>query len=88
MNNLFTIVQLISADGWRHISARTAANVAAVVLRGDRSSSIDQSGTFNLGDRTVKRLGYGAMQLGGPGVFGPPKRRDAALAVLRGGEWR
>ena len=46
-------------------------------------SSIDQSGTFNLGDRTVKRLGYGAMQLAGPGVFGPPKHRDAALAVLR-----
>jgi pyridoxine 4-dehydrogenase len=46
-------------------------------------SSIDQSGTFTLGDRTVKRLGYGAMQLAGPGVFGPPRDRDAALAVLR-----
>jgi pyridoxine 4-dehydrogenase len=46
-------------------------------------SSIDQSGTFTLGDRAVKRLGYGAMQLAGPGVFGPPKDRDAALAVLR-----
>ena len=46
-------------------------------------SSIDQSGTFTLGDRTVKRLGYGAMQLAGPGVFGPPKDHDAALAVLR-----
>jgi pyridoxine 4-dehydrogenase len=31
----------------------------------------------------VKRLGYGAMQLAGPGVFGPPKDHDAALAVLR-----
>lgn len=39
--------------------------------------------TFNLGDRTVNRIGYGAMQLAGPGVFGPPKDRDAALAVLR-----
>ena len=39
--------------------------------------------TFPLGDRTVNRLGYGAMQLAGPGVFGPPKDRDAALAVLR-----
>ncbi len=38
---------------------------------------------FTLGSRTVKRLGYGAMQLAGPGVFGPPKDRDAALAVLR-----
>lgn len=46
-------------------------------------SSIDKAGTFVLGDRTVKRLGYGAMQLAGPGVFGPPKDHDAALAVLR-----
>jgi pyridoxine 4-dehydrogenase len=46
-------------------------------------SSIDRCGTFTLGDRTVKRLGYGAMQLAGPGVFGPPKDRAAALAVLR-----
>ena len=46
-------------------------------------SSIDQSGTFNLGDRAVKRLGYGAMQLAGPGVFGPPRDHDAAIAVLR-----
>lgn len=46
-------------------------------------SIIDQSGTFTLGDRSVKRLGYGAMQLAGPGVFGPPKDHDAAIAVLR-----
>ncbi len=46
-------------------------------------SSIDQSGSFTLGDRKVKRLGYGAMQLAGPGVFGPPKDHDTALAVLR-----
>jgi aryl-alcohol dehydrogenase-like predicted oxidoreductase len=46
-------------------------------------SVIDQTGTFPLGDRIVKRLGYGAMQLAGPGVFGPPRDRDAALAVLR-----
>ncbi|MDQ0570385.1 pyridoxine 4-dehydrogenase [Variovorax paradoxus] len=39
--------------------------------------------TFTLGDRAVRRLGYGAMQLAGPGVFGPPKDREAALAVLR-----
>jgi aryl-alcohol dehydrogenase-like predicted oxidoreductase len=36
-----------------------------------------------LGERTVNRMGYGAMQLAGPGVFGPPKDRDAAIAVLR-----
>ncbi|MER8554432.1 aldo/keto reductase family oxidoreductase [Mesorhizobium sp. M0976] len=46
-------------------------------------SSVDQSGTFILGDRKVRRLGYGAMQLAGSGVFGPPKDHDAALAVLR-----
>ncbi len=46
-------------------------------------SIIDQAGTFKLGDRTVKRLGYGAMQLAGPGVFGPPNDRDAAIRVLR-----
>ena len=46
-------------------------------------SIIDQSGTFTLGDRAVRRLGYGAMQLAGPHVFGPPKDHDAALAVLR-----
>lgn len=46
-------------------------------------SDTNQGGTFTLGDRTVNRLGYGAMQLAGPGVFGPPRDRDAALAVLR-----
>jgi pyridoxine 4-dehydrogenase len=46
-------------------------------------SALGQAGTFRLGDRTVKRLGYGAMQLAGRGVFGPPKDRAAAIAVLR-----
>jgi len=46
-------------------------------------STLDLSGTFALGDRIVKRLGYGAMQLAGPGVFGPPRDHDAAVAVLR-----
>ncbi len=41
------------------------------------------SPTYKLGDRVVNRLGYGAMQLAGPGVFGPPKDHAAALAVLR-----
>src|ERR1700677_876078 len=43
----------------------------------------DKSGTFRLGTHAVRRLGYGAMQLAGPGVFGPPKDPGAALAVLR-----
>ncbi|MBV8577125.1 MAG: aldo/keto reductase family oxidoreductase [Acetobacteraceae bacterium] len=41
------------------------------------------TGTALLGDREVRRMGYGAMQLAGPGVFGPPKDHDAAIAVLR-----
>ena len=40
-------------------------------------------GTWRLGDLTVTRFGYGAMQLAGPGVMGPPADRDGALAVLR-----
>src|SRR6185295_15402527 len=46
-------------------------------------SSVEGSGTFRLGDVLVKRLGYGAMQLSGPGIFGPPRDRKTALAVLR-----
>jgi aryl-alcohol dehydrogenase-like predicted oxidoreductase len=46
-------------------------------------TDISKAGSFALGGRSVKRLGYGAMQLAGPGVFGPPKDRDGALAVLR-----
>jgi aryl-alcohol dehydrogenase-like predicted oxidoreductase len=46
-------------------------------------ANLGNVGNFRLGDRAVKRLGYGAMQLAGPGVFGPPKDRDGALAVLR-----
>jgi pyridoxine 4-dehydrogenase len=44
---------------------------------------ISKAGTFALGGRVVQRLGYGAMQLAGPGVFGPPKDRNSAVAVLR-----
>src|SRR4051812_46181214 len=46
-------------------------------------TDIAKAGTFHLGDRHVNRMGYGAMQLPGPGVFGPPRDRDTALAVLR-----
>ncbi|RYG85088.1 oxidoreductase, partial [bacterium] len=44
---------------------------------------LDTVGTHALGARRVKRLGYGAMQLAGPGVFGPPRDRAQAVAVLR-----
>ena len=46
-------------------------------------SSVTQSGQYQLGDREVYRLGYGAMQLAGPGVFGPPKDPDMAVRVLQ-----
>ena len=39
--------------------------------------------TFTLGDREVSRIGYGAMQLAGPGVFGPVKDEARAIRVLR-----
>ncbi len=46
-------------------------------------NDIRAAATFPLGDRIVKRIGYGAMQLAGPGVFGPPKDHDTSIAVLR-----
>jgi pyridoxine 4-dehydrogenase len=46
-------------------------------------TDISKAGRFALGTRSVKRLGYGAMQLAGPGVFGPPKNPQEAVAVLR-----
>jgi aryl-alcohol dehydrogenase-like predicted oxidoreductase len=45
--------------------------------------SVDRAGTFRLGEASVRRMGYGAMQLAGPGVFGPPRDKAEALAVLR-----
>jgi pyridoxine 4-dehydrogenase len=46
-------------------------------------TDISKAGTFRLGDRDVNRMGYGAMRLSGPGIFGPPKDREQAIAVLR-----
>ena len=45
-------------------------------------SSVEPS-AFRLGDRLVRRLGYGAMRLSGPGIFGPPSDPKTAVAVLR-----
>lgn len=45
--------------------------------------NINKTGPFTLGTRTVNRVGYGAMQLAGEGVFGPPNDRAGAVAVLR-----
>jgi aryl-alcohol dehydrogenase-like predicted oxidoreductase len=46
-------------------------------------TDIETAGTHTLGAFTVKRMGYGAMQLAGPGVFGPPRDRDMAIRVLQ-----
>ena len=46
-------------------------------------TSSQLGGTYTMGDLEVTRVGYGAMQLAGPGVFGPPRDTDGALAVLR-----
>ncbi|MES5047813.1 aldo/keto reductase family oxidoreductase [Rhizobium nepotum] len=46
-------------------------------------TALNHSGTFPLAGRNIRRMGYGAMQLAGKGVFGPPKDRNEAVAVLR-----
>ncbi|WP_299954574.1 oxidoreductase [uncultured Modestobacter sp.] len=47
------------------------------------TTTAEKSGQFRLGDRTVHRIGYGAMRLSGPHIMGPPADRDGAVAVLR-----
>ena len=49
----------------------------------DDTYAIDSAGSYDLGRRRVRRMGYGAMQLAGDNVFGPPRDRDEALLVLR-----
>jgi aryl-alcohol dehydrogenase-like predicted oxidoreductase len=49
----------------------------------DPESDVEVPGSFVLGPWQVKRIGYGAMQLAGDNVFGPPRDRDEALRVLR-----
>src|SRR3954467_8376712 len=45
--------------------------------------SDETAGTITIGDRTVRRLGFGAMRITGPGIWGPPDDHDEAIAVLR-----
>jgi pyridoxine 4-dehydrogenase len=49
----------------------------------DSAEAVERGGSLALGTRRVHRMGYGAMQLAGDGVFGPPRDRDEALRVLR-----
>src|SRR3984957_8984043 len=67
---------------WRRLSVPRLER-RSIMTSINKSGASAASGSFILGDRSVKRLGYGAMQLAGPGVFGPPRDLDAALAVLR-----
>jgi pyridoxine 4-dehydrogenase len=46
-------------------------------------ADISKAGTYRLGDREVRRMGYGAMRLSGPGIYGPPNDLEQAVAVLR-----
>ena len=43
----------------------------------------ENTGTITIGDRTVRRLGFGAMRITGPGIWGPPADHDESVAVLR-----
>jgi pyridoxine 4-dehydrogenase len=53
------------------------------LIKESAMSNSTPASTFALAGRPVRRIGYGAMQLAGPGVFGPPKDHDAAVDVLR-----
>jgi aryl-alcohol dehydrogenase-like predicted oxidoreductase len=62
---------------WASLFSRRATTVDAMALQDL------PGGRYRVGDIELTRVGYGAMQLAGPGVFGPPKDHDAAIAVLR-----
>jgi pyridoxine 4-dehydrogenase len=47
------------------------------------AATAHESGTFKLGDREVRRMGYGAMRITGPGIWGPPEDHDEAIRVLK-----
>src|ERR1700754_1995220 len=63
---------------------RSRSNAAAGILGSMATPIVAAGGTFDLGsETTVRRLGYGTMQLPGPGVWGAPKDPEEALRVLR-----
>jgi pyridoxine 4-dehydrogenase len=69
------------ADNFNGVGIATTIRKPSIGI--DHMSNAAATHKFALGHRIVNRLGYGAMQLAGPGVFGPPKNREAAIAVLR-----
>jgi pyridoxine 4-dehydrogenase len=66
----------------RSVNMSAGSKLRRLSMTAITMTAIAAAGSFTLG-RTVNRMGYGAMQLAGPGVFGPPKDRKVALAVLR-----
>jgi hypothetical protein len=66
-----------------HVSAEASGSRITNQTVETDITDITAAGVFSLGNRTVNRMGYGAMQLAGPSVFGPPKDLNAALGVLR-----
>ena len=74
-NSLFRLIMIIAQPA--------GAYMLDLVSQETDHDRWKQNPKFKLGERTVKRMGYGAMQLAGPHVFGPPKDRAAAIAVLR-----
>src|ERR1700760_2412037 len=73
----------------RHSSSKhkrsQVPHVAGESLEDKMTTQIHLGGTFTLPNTsmTLNRMGYGAMQLAGPQVWGPPRDREAAIAVLR-----
>jgi aryl-alcohol dehydrogenase-like predicted oxidoreductase len=65
------------------IKQRNPPHTDAQLLKESAMPKINPASTFPLAGRPVHRVGYGTMQLAGPGVFGPPKDRDASVALLR-----
>src|SRR5579859_4755958 len=79
-NNPCNLGRIIEQRNPRHTAAQTFTSSH---LKERAMSNFTPVDTFPLAGHPVQRMGYGAMQLAGPGVFGPPKDRDAAIAVLR-----
>src|SRR6201987_5345717 len=77
------------SEPWRAITlgarpgARFRARITTSGPAGVQGQAIDINKTSFIGDKPVNRIGFGAMQLAGPGVFGPPRDPDGARAVLR-----
>ena len=77
------ILSLLVPGSPRH-SRRGARGVRIVSVERTPMITTAPGGTLTLADDLIiSRMGFGAMQLAGPGVFGPPRDRDAAIAVLR-----